>query len=119
MRKKSVTYKYNVGHKLFQVEQTAGTASNRGKFSHAIKKKITELSLRLPPFYKNFKHRVFQPKRIQTNYFPKKVQQTQTSKTTHLEELPFHRKLGFSPVFFTALCVTFLILLWFMLFSPH
>jgi hypothetical protein len=79
-----------------------------------LKKKITELSLRLPPFYKNFKHRVFQPKRIQTNYFPEKK-----VKTTQLEELPFHRKLGFSPVFFTALCVTFMILLWLMLFTPQ
>jgi ABC-type uncharacterized transport system permease subunit len=41
------------------------------------------------------------------------------SKTTTLEELPFHRKLGFSPLTFCALCFSFLILLWYILFTPQ
>jgi hypothetical protein len=61
--------------------------------------------------YENFKARVFQPKRISN------ARETHPQKVSVLDELPFHRKLGFSPTTFSALCCSFLILLWFMLFQ--
>jgi hypothetical protein len=78
-----------------------------------VQEKITELSLRQPSFYTNFKHRVFQPKQIDLPIASK------DRVTTYVDELPFHRKLGFSPLTFSALCFTFMILLWYILFTPQ